>query len=235
MIYISLHGETSRIIDSSTNYECLNVHPRRSRSPQRPDPARTGLELSEAAQNLLFRRAATANAFADEPVTDEQIAAIYELVKWGPTAMNAQPLRVVLVRTPRPATTWSAMNEGNRAKTAAAPLVAVLAADIDFHDEFHRTFPVAPGARDAFADDDGRAHAAGFNSALQIGYFLVGVRAAGLAAGPMAGFDAEAVSRRFFPDGRHRALLVVNIGRPTSASYRPRLPRLDYDDVVSVA
>ncbi|HEU5485570.1 MAG TPA: malonic semialdehyde reductase [Microlunatus sp.] len=197
----------------------------------------TGLALALDAQNLLFREGRTANAFADEPVTDEQVAAIYELVKWGPTAMNAQPLRVVLVRSDDARNDLVAlMNEGNRAKTAAAPLVAVLAADIDFHDEFHQTFPANPKARDAFADDeDRRANAAMFNAALQIGYFLVGVRAAGLAAGPMGGFDQGGVSRRFFPDGRHQALLVVNLGYPTESSYRPRQPRLAYDDVVSVA
>jgi 3-hydroxypropanoate dehydrogenase len=201
------------------------------------DHSDTGLALSTEAQNLLFREGRTANAFADEPVTDEQIAAVYELVKWGPTAMNAQPLRMVLVRTDDARNDLvAAMNEGNRAKTAAAPLVAVLAADVDFHDEFHRTFPVFPGARDAYAaNEDARAETAAFNAALQIGYFLVGVRAAGLAAGPMGGFDRDAVSRRFFPDGRHQALLVVNLGYPSEDSYRDRQPRLDYSDVVAVA
>ena len=109
----------------------------------------------------------------------------------------------------------AAMNEGNRAKTAAAPLVAVLAADVDFHDEFHRTFPVFPGARDAFAgDEDARATAATFNAALQIGYFLVGVRAAGLAAGPMGGFDRDAVEPPLLP--RRPA--------PRPARGQPRLP-----------
>ena len=56
------------------------------------------LALSPEAQALLFRDARTANTFTDEPVTDEQVAAIYDLVKYGPTAMNAQPLRIVLVR-----------------------------------------------------------------------------------------------------------------------------------------
>ena len=199
--------------------------------------ADTGLALSAEAQNLLFREGRTANAFADEPVTDEQVAAIYELVKWGPTAMNAQPLRVVLVRSDDARNDLVAlMSEGNRGKTAAAPLVAILAADIDFHDEFHQTFPANPGVRDRFAaNEEARADAAAFNSTLQIGYFLVGVRAAGLAAGPMGGFDKAGVSRRFFPDGRHQALLVVNLGYPTESSYRPRQPRLAYDDVVSAA
>lgn len=196
----------------------------------------TSLHLSDAAQDLLFREAATANSFADTPVSDAQMRAVFDLVKWAPTAMNSQPLRVVLVRTPEArADLLEMMAEGNRAKTEAAPLVAILAADHDFHDELPRVFPVFPGAREAFGDNDQRAQAAGFNAALQAGYFLVGIRAAGLAAGPMAGFDADAISRRFFPDGRHQAMLVVNIGQPTDASYRPRLPRLDYDEVVTAA
>lgn len=198
--------------------------------------ADTCLALSAEAQDLLFREGRTANAFADEPVTDEQLAAVYDLVKWGPTAMNSQPLRVVLVRSDDARNDLvSLMAEGNRAKTAAAPLVALLAADVDYHDEFHRTFPVFPGARDAAGDEQKRTGTATFNAGLQVGYFLVGARAAGLAAGPMAGFDHAGVSRRFFPDGRHQALVVVNLGYPTDASYRPRQPRLAYDEVVSVA
>ena len=61
------------------------------------------LDLEKDAQDLLFRSARTANAFTDEPVTDEHVRAIHDLVKWGPTAMNAQPLRVVLVGPLTPA------------------------------------------------------------------------------------------------------------------------------------
>ena len=46
------------------------------------------LVLAEDAQDLLFRQARTANSFSDEPVTDEQLRAIYDLVKWAPTSMN---------------------------------------------------------------------------------------------------------------------------------------------------
>ena len=126
------------------------------------------LALSVEAQNLLFREARTANAFTDEPVTDDQIRAVYDLAQWGPTAMNSQPLRVALVRSPEArARLVQHMAGGNQAKTAAAPLVAILAADYDFHDEFHKTFPVFPGARDAFADESARAESAKLSAALQ--------------------------------------------------------------------
>ncbi len=192
------------------------------------------LELNPDAQDLLFREAHTANGFTDEEVTEEQIRAVYELTKWGPTAMNSQPLRVVLVRSPEARERLvQHMSEGNRAKTLAAPLVAVLAADYDFHDEFPRTFPAFPGARDAFSDETARVQAAHLSTGLQVGYFIVGIRAAGLAAGPMGGFDADGVSREFFPDGRHRAMVVVNVGQPSDEAFRPRQPRLDFEDVVT--
>lgn len=195
------------------------------------------LALSAEAQELLFRNARTANSFTDAPVTDEQIQAVYDLVKWAPTSMNMQPLRVVLVRSADARTKLvDLMAEGNKAKTGAAPLVAVLAADVNFHDELHKTFPIFPGARDAFAgDDEARENTARFNAALQVGYFIMGVRAAGLAAGPMTGFDADGINAEFFADGEHKVLAVVNIGQPGENAWFDRLPRLDYDEVVTVA
>src|SRR4051812_3153467 len=157
------------------------------------------VKISPEAQNLLFREARTPNSFTDEPVTDEQIAAIYDLVKYAPTAMNTQPLRVLVVRDGEPRERLlKHMSEGNRDKTASAPVVAVLAADTDFHDHLVTTFPHFAGARDLFLDGEAREQAARFNAALQAGYFLLGVRAAGLAAGPMGGFDAAALDEEFF-------------------------------------
>ena len=192
----------------------------------------TELTLSPEAQDLLFREARTANAFTDEPVTDEQVAAIYDLVKYAPTAMNTQPLRVLLVRDGEPRERLlKHMADGNRDKTANAPVVAILAADTDFHENLARTFPHYPGAKNAFADDVAREQAARFNASLQIGYFLLGVRAAGLAAGPMGGFDAEGLDREFFEGRNLKSLLVVNIGKPAENAWFDRLPRLDHTDV----
>lgn len=191
------------------------------------------LELSPEAQNLLFRDARTANTFSDEPVTDEQIAAIYDLVKYAPTAMNVQPLRIVLVRDGEPRERLlKHMADGNRDKTANAPLVAILAADTEFHEHLPRTFPHFPGAKDVFADDAAREQAAKFNATLQAAYFFLGVRAAGLAAGPMGGFDADGIDDEFFK-GRHlSSLVVVNIGRPGENAWFDRLPRLEHHEVV---
>jgi 3-hydroxypropanoate dehydrogenase len=195
------------------------------------------LALAAEAQDLLFRQARTANAFSPEPVSDELIRQVYDLVKFAPTAMNAQPMRIVLVRSPEARERLLGhMSQGNRAKTASAPLTAILAADVDFHEELPRVFPHLPQARDNFHGDElGRTEMARFNGALQVAYFILGVRAAGLAAGPMAGYDAAGIDKEFFPDGRHRVLAVVNIGKPGENAWYDRLPRLEYDDVVTVA
>ena len=120
-----------------------------------------------------------------------------------------------------------------RALLGALFVVAILAADTEFHDELPRLVPFKPEARDWFLDPTMREHAARFNAGLQIGYFIVGIRAAGLAAGPMIGFDAAGVDAEFFPDGRYRSLLVVNIGLPGPDAWFDRLPRLPHDEVVT--
>ena len=185
-------------------------------------------------QDLLFRAARSVNSYADEPVSDEQVQAIYDLVKYAPTALNSQPMRIFLVRSDQAREhLLKHMSEGNREKTATAPLVAMLAADTDFHEHLPRVFPHASDLKDNFGDRTDRERMARFNSALQVAYFVVGVRAAGLAAGPMGGFDAAGLDDDFFPDGRLKSLLVVGIGKPGENAWRPRLPRLDYDDVVT--
>ncbi|GMA86358.1 putative NADH dehydrogenase/NAD(P)H nitroreductase [Angustibacter aerolatus] len=192
------------------------------------------LRLDRHAQDLLFREARTANTFTDEPVTDEQVRAIHDLVQWAPTSMNSQPLRVLLVRSDEArARLLPHMAEGNRAKTGAAPLVAVLAADHDFHEQFHRTFPHFPGAKGVFADDEVRAGAATLNGTLQVAYFILGVRAAGLAAGPMTGYDAAGIDAEFFAGTDRHVLAVVNVGHPGEDAWFPRSPRLGYDEVVT--
>lgn len=192
------------------------------------------LVLDAAAQDLLFREARTANTFSDEPVTEEQVQAIYDLVKFGPTAFNQTPLRITLVRSPEARERLvKHMAEGNRAKTAAAPLVAILSADNEFHEELPQLLPHFPQAKDAFfSERPVREQSALVNSALQAAYFIIGVRAAGLAAGPMTGLDFAGLQKEFL-DGDHTPLMVVNIGKPGDDAWFPRSPRLEFDEVIT--
>jgi nitroreductase len=192
------------------------------------------LVLDSAAQDLLFREARTANTFTDEPVTDEQVQAIYDLVKYGPTSMNQSPLRITLVRSAEARERLVRhMAEGNQKKTATAPLVAILSADNEFHEELPELFPHFPQAKDAvFGDRVIRENSAALNATLQAAYFIIGVRAAGLAAGPMTGLDFAGVQKEFLDDD-HTPLMVVNIGKPGEDAWFPRSPRLGYEQVVT--
>lgn len=190
--------------------------------------------LDDEALAQLFTDARTPNSFADTPVDDDELAAIWELAKWAPTAANFQPLRVTYVNSAEGrARLVSHMNEGNKAKTLAAPAVAVLAFDSRFHEHIPTVAPFRASLVPVMEENEEmRISASRFNSAIQAGYFVLAVRALGFAAGPMGGFDADALDADFFPDGRFRSTLVVTIGHPTADSYRDRGPRLDKADVV---
>lgn len=193
--------------------------------------------LDARGRALLFHDARTANTFAPTPVTDAELDSIWELAKWPPTAANIQPLRVLYVRTEEGrARLVEHMADGNKAKTASAPAVAVLAVDSRFHTYIPEVFPIRPQMADALEADDAMREGMGsFNSAIQVGYFLLAVRAEGLTAGPMAGFDKEGVDAEFFPDGRWKSVLVVNIGHPGEDPWFDRLPRLAHEDAVAWA
>ena len=190
--------------------------------------------LTDDTLDVLFREARTANTFSDEPVSAAQVRDVFELVKYGPTMMNIQPMRLLLVEQGEGRDRLLPhMSEGNRGKTATAPVVAVVAADTDFHESLAAHFPHKPDAGQMFAGDAGaRAQVARYNTALQTGYFIVGIRAAGLAAGPMGGFDAAGIDEEFFGGTSWRTQLVVNIGHPGDNPWFDRLPRISVDDAV---
>lgn len=192
--------------------------------------------LSDDTLDTLFREARSANTFSDIPVSTEQVREIFELVKFGPTMMNIQPMRLLLVEPGEGRDRLvPLMAEGNRTKAASAPLVAVIASDVDFHALMPAHFPHNPAAGDMFADDaDSRAQIARYNTALQTGYFIVGIRAAGLAAGPVGGIDAAAIDSEFFEGTSWRTQLVINIGHPGENAWFDRLPRISVDDAVRV-
>ena len=193
------------------------------------------LEIDAATADLLFREAHTVHAFADEPVPDEKIQAAYDLVRWGPTAMNTVPLRLFLVRDPAARARLAAhMNEGNQAKTLAAPLTIVAAADPSFHEHLPVLAPFMEGARERMeaAGEGVRTPMARTSALIQVGYFIVGLRAAGLHVGPMGGFDADGIDGEFFAENGWKSLLVINVGTPAAeGGTRPRQQRLRFDEV----
>ena len=194
------------------------------------------LAIDKTAADLLFREAHTVNTFKDEPVTDAQVEEIWNLIRWAPTGGNASPGRFLIVRSPEArARLVQHMNESNRAKTLEAPLTIVAAADTRYHDLWPTIAPHRVEAAARLEDDPARRLALATQSAmLQTAYFIIGVRAAGLAAGPMGGFENEGVDAEFFDDGNWRSLLVINVGVPAADGHRERLPRLGFADVSRV-
>jgi len=203
-----------------------------------PTSATTTLSrVSDDALSALFTSARTARTFADTPVTDEQLASIWELARWAPTSSNLQPLRVVYVQSPEARERLvSHMADGNKARIASAPAVALLAVDTRFHEYVPTVLPTRPEMEEALAGNDTlRGHLGDFNGAMQAGYFVLATRAQGLAAGPMGGFDKAGTDADFFPDGRLRSMLVVAIGHPGANPWHDRQPRLDPAEAVTWA
>ena len=190
--------------------------------------------LDPATADLLFLEARTANTFTDTPVTKDEIQAVYELVKWAPTAFNAQPLRVVLVESvDAKSRLLNHVSPPNQAKTATAPMVAILVADTDFHENLERLLPHFPAAKGFFTELSAREAFAKAQAWLQVGYFILGIRAAGLSAGPMTGFDSAGVDADLLAGTTLKSIALVNIGHAGPDAFHARSPRLTHEEVIS--
>ncbi|MGX7895793.1 malonic semialdehyde reductase [Tsuneonella sp. HG222] len=188
-------------------------------------------KLDDKALDQLFREARSYNGWTDEPVSDQDIHAIYELMKMGPTSANMQPARIVWCKSQDSREKLAALaSEGNRKKILAAPVVAIIAYDIDFHEELPWLFPHTDAKSWFEGDEKGREQGAFRNSSLQGAYLMFAARALGLDCGPMSGFDNAAVDKAFFPDEpRHRSNFICAIGHGDRSSIFARSPRPEFD------
>ena len=81
---------------------------------------------------------------------------------------------------------------------------------------------------------DFAARSAAQNGTLQVAYFILALRAVGMDAGPMTGFDPAKVEEEFFPDGKIRANVIINIGYGDDAKLFPRSPRFSFDQMATI-
>ncbi len=194
--------------------------------------------LDAKSLDILFREARTHNAFSG-PVSDEQLRALYDLMKWAPTTMNTQPARIVFVRTPEGKEKLKpALSPGNLDKTMSAPVTAILAYDLQFYENLPRTFPHRPEAIKGFQGEDKKASnekVAFRNASMQGGYFILAARALGLDTGPMSGFDNAKVDAAFFPDGRVKSNFLCNLGKGDPSKIFARSPRLSFEEACRLA
>jgi 3-hydroxypropanoate dehydrogenase len=191
--------------------------------------------LSDTALDQLFRTARTHNELGGE-VSDETLRRLYELAKWGPTSANMSPLRLVFVKSPQAkARLAPALDEGNYAKTLAAPVTAIVGYDMAFYDKLPYLFPHA----DAKSWFDSKPEpaletVALRNGSLQGAYVLMAARAVGLDCGPMSGFNNAMVDEAFFAGTRIKSNFLINLGHGDPAKLFPRSPRLSFDEAAQV-
>ncbi|RDS80130.1 malonic semialdehyde reductase [Dyella monticola] len=194
-------------------------------------------KLAEAALDQLFRTARTYNAFLPKEVTDEQLHALYDLAKFGPTSANSSPMRLVFVKSAAAKEKLKPfLSEGNRAKTMAAPVTAIVANDHAFYEHLPKLFPHAD-ARSWFVGNQPHIDATAFrNATLQGAYVIIAARALGLDCGPMSGFDNAGVDEAFFAGSTLKSNFLINIGYgDSSRDLFPRSPRLSFDEACRIA
>ena len=191
--------------------------------------------LDDHALALLFTEAHTAHDFTGEPLTESELRRLHDLVKMAPTSMNSQPMRVVYAQSADArARLIGHLSEGNRAKTLSAPTVAILCFDGEFHEWFPTVLPHFAAARNLFEDETPRRAFALGQAWLQAGYFILAARSLGYVVGPMTGFNSAGVDGDLLLNTKLKSFCVVNIGHPGENAYKPRNPRVEFADAVTI-
>lgn len=193
------------------------------------------VKLDDNALDILFRSARTYNTWLPKPVSDELLVELYELFKFGPTSANSSPARVLFLKTDEAkARLLPALSPLNVEKSRTAPVVAVVAFDLEFYDQLSKLFPHVD-AKAWFSGNAPLAYETAFrNGTLQGAYLIIAARALGLDCGPMSGFDGEKVNQEFFPDGKWKVNFICNLGYGNAENLMPRLPRLDFDEACRI-
>ncbi|MEQ6916467.1 malonic semialdehyde reductase [Halomonas aquatica] len=192
--------------------------------------------IDQNALETLFTGARTHNVWLDKEVSEDKIHELYQVMHFGPTSMNCQPLRVLFLRSQEAKERLKpALLPGNQEKTMKAPVVAVLGYDTEFYEHLPRMFSHNKDAKSLFEGKTDFINTTAFrNSSIQGGYFILAARAIGLDAGPMSGFNNAAVDEEFFPGGKVKSNFLCNIGYGDHSALFPRQERFDFDEVCQV-
>ena len=193
------------------------------------------MTLDAGALDALFREARTHNGWLDQPVTDADLHAIFDLMKFGPTSANCSPARFVFVRTPEAKEKLKpALSAGNLAKTMSAPVTAIVAFDPKFYDQLPKLFPHAD-ARAWFVSSEALAEETAFrNSTLQGAYFIIAARALGIDTGPMSGFDKAKVDEAFLAGHGWKSNFLINLGHGDASKLFARSPRFEFAEACEI-
>jgi 3-hydroxypropanoate dehydrogenase len=193
--------------------------------------------LDDAALDQLFRTARSYNGYLDRPVAEQQLHAIWDLMKFGPTSANMLPARLIWCTSPEAKEKLAALAGGtNGDKIRKAPVTVIIGMDVDFHEQLSWLFPHNPGIAAYFGDRATREVMALRNSSLQGAYFILAARALGLDTGPMSGFDNAGVDAAFFADTPNvKSNFISTLGYGDPATIFGRSPRPDFGTFNTIA
>ena len=191
--------------------------------------------LNDLALDQLFREARSYNRWQDRELSDEQLHQLYELMKWGPTAANCCPARIVFVKGEQAKQRLKpCLDEGNVEKSMSAPVVALIGMDMAFYEQLPKLFPHTD-ARSWFVGKPEKIEVNALrNSSLQAAYLMLAARSLGLDCGPMSGFDAPMLEEVFFPGGTVRANFICALGYGSEEKLYSRGPRLSFDEACRI-
>jgi 3-hydroxypropanoate dehydrogenase len=194
------------------------------------------MALDDLALDTLFRSARSKWEFTDEPVTDEDLKAIFDLLIQGPTSANCLPARFVFVRSPEgKAKLRPALSAGNVDKVMAAPVTVIVAQDPLFYQHLPKLFPHAD-AKAWFSGNPDLAEETAFrNATLQGAYLILAARALGIDSGAMSGFDKVKVDRAFFTESGWKSNFLINLGHGKPEHPFPRLPKHTFEEATLFA
>lgn len=186
--------------------------------------------LSDSALDQLFRTARTYNGYLGQPVSDAQLHAIWDLMKFGPTSANCLPARIIWCTSDTAKQKLAALAlPANAEKILTAPVTAIIGMDLEFYENLPELFPHTD-ARSWFVGNEELAKTTAFrNSSLQGAYFILAARALGLDTGAMSGFNNAAVDEAFFADQPSvKSNFISTLGYGDPSTIFERSPRPDF-------
>ena len=192
--------------------------------------------INDAALDQLFRTGRTYNGYLDRPVSNAQLSAIWDLMKFGPTSANCLPARIIWCVSDEAKEKLAALAmESNAEKIRKAPVTAIIGMDMEFYNHLPELFPHAD-AKSWFVGNDAMIEATAFrNSSLQGAYFMLAARALGIDSGAMSGFSNDGVDAAFFAGTKVKSNFISTLGYGDPSTIFERSPRPEFDRFNTIA
>jgi len=191
--------------------------------------------LNDKDLDLLWNNARSQNGWTDKKVNEDLIYKLYDLLKMAPTAANSCPARFVFISSDSAKQKLKkSLADANVEKSLTAPVVAIIAYDVAFHNKLPQLFPHTD-AKSWYEGNDAKIkEVAMMNATLQGAYLMLAARSVGLDCGPMGGFDNEVLDSEFFPNNDKKSIFICGIGYGDTTKVFDRLPRLNFNEACEI-